>query len=68
MTRKTKLFARAIATAHGLRIKYTGDLPDKVSGFLDPSKGSRTIVLNSRKSKSDHAFTIFQKADGLSPT
>ena len=59
MTRKTKLFSRLLAAHYCLRIKYVSDLPANVPGFLDPSKASRTIVLNASKSKSDHAFTIF---------
>jgi hypothetical protein len=58
MTRKTKLFLRGLAAHFGLRIKYVGALSPKISGFLDPSPMSRTIVVNAAKSKSDHAFTI----------
>jgi hypothetical protein len=61
MTRKTKLFIRALADHLRLRIKYVNDLPAKVPGFLDPSKASRTIVVNASKSKSDHAFTILHE-------
>ncbi len=58
MTRKTKQLLRDFAGGHGLRIKYASGMSPKVSGFLDPSPASRTIVLNATKSKSDHAFTI----------
>jgi hypothetical protein len=61
MTRKTKLFTRALVDHCRLRIKYVNDLPPNVSGFLDPSKASRTIVLNANKSKCDHVFTIFHE-------
>jgi hypothetical protein len=58
MTRKTKQFLRTLAEYYELRIKYVSDLPAKVAGFVDPSKASRTIVVNANRSKSDHAFTI----------
>jgi hypothetical protein len=58
MTRKTKQFLRAFVGYFGLRIKYVSAMSPKVSGFLDPSAASRTIVVNANKSKSDHAFTI----------
>jgi hypothetical protein len=58
MTRKTKQLLRDFAASFGLRIKYASGMSPKVSGFLDPSPASRTIVLNATKSKSDHAFTI----------
>jgi len=60
MTRKTKQFVRAIAHHLRLRIKYANMIP-KVAGFLDPSKASRTIVINATKSKSDHVFTILHE-------
>jgi hypothetical protein len=63
MTPKTKLTVRALAHYHGLRIKYVSDLPATVPGFLDPSKASRTIVVNANKSRSDHAFTILHEID-----
>jgi hypothetical protein len=56
MTRKTKLSLRRFAASLGLRIKYVSVLPHKICGFLDPA--SRTIIVNAKKSKSDHAFTI----------
>ncbi len=61
MTRKTKQFLRSLTDYCGLRIKYVSDLPSTVPGFLDPSKTSRTIVVNANKSKSDHAFTILHE-------
>jgi hypothetical protein len=61
MTRKTKQILRALAAYHELRIKYVSDLPDRVLGFLDPCKASRTIVVNANRSKSDHVFTILHE-------
>ena len=60
MTRKTKLTIRALAHHLRLRIKYASMTP-KVAGFLDPSRASRTIVINANKSKSDHVFTILHE-------
>jgi len=60
MTRKTKQFVRAMAHRLRLRIKYANMTP-KVAGFLDPSRASRTIVINANKSKSDHVFTILHE-------
>jgi hypothetical protein len=61
MTRKTKQIVRAYAAYNELRIKYVSDLPPAVPGFLDPSKASRTIVVNANRSKSDHVFTILHE-------
>jgi hypothetical protein len=61
MTKKIKQIIRMLAASHELRIKYVSDLPPKVPGFLDPSKASRTIVVNANKSKSDHVFTILHE-------
>ena len=61
MTRKTKLIVRAVAHHLRLRIKYVSTLSPKVAGFLDPSRASRTIVVNANKSKSDHVFTILHE-------
>ena len=60
MTRQTKRTLRALANHYALRIKYASTSP-KVSGFLDPSRASRTIVVNANKSKSEHAFTILHE-------
>jgi hypothetical protein len=61
MTRKTKQIVRGLADYNDLRIKYVSDLPPTVPGFLDPSKASRTIVVNANRSKSDHVFTILHE-------
>jgi len=61
MTRRTKQIVRGLAANNDLRIKYVSDLPPTVHGFLDPSKASRTIVVNANKSKSDHVFTILHE-------
>jgi hypothetical protein len=58
MTQKTKQFLRQWTADLHLRIKYVSAMSPKVAGFLDPSAGSRTIVVNAGRSKSDHAFTI----------
>ena len=61
MNRTTKKTIRALVAHFGLRIKYVSTLTDKICGFLDPAKNSRTIIINGKKSKSENAFTIIHE-------
>lgn len=39
-----------------------GDIALMVLGFLDPSRASRTIVVNANRFKRDYVFTISHRA------
>ena len=42
----------------GLTTEYADDLPDKICGYLDPSKDARFIMINRNHPRSEQNFTI----------
>jgi hypothetical protein len=58
MTLQTEEQLIALAGHFDLEIKYVNDLPDNVPGILQAGPDLGYIIVNARKSRSDHAFTI----------
>ena len=58
MKPEAKRRLRESVSYFGLQVKYVGGLSDKVFGFLQPGPNPRFIIINERKSRVDHSFTI----------
>jgi len=56
MTRSTQQRLTAMAEYLGLHVAYVNDLPDHVTGALDPE--ARNILVNARKPPCDQALTL----------
>ena len=58
MTPKTEQILKDLAGYYDLQIEYVTDLPDNLSGFLQPGSDSCHVVVNANKPPSDQVFTI----------
>jgi IrrE N-terminal-like domain len=58
MTPRTEKTLHLLASHFGLQIEYISDLPDNVSGFLQPGLNPRYIFVNANKPRCDQTLTI----------